>query len=105
MGSLLDIVDGVGRVSGGLVLCGVTDETFLLGESDVGRGDSVSLIVVENLDLALLHHSDTAVGGSQILESSGQRRRTEGQFWRTTHNSNDGAVAVGIVGVDSLDEG
>lgn len=64
---LLDVEDGVGGVGGGLVLGRVTDEAFLLGEGDVGRSDTVTLIVDENLDLALLHHTDTAVGRTQIL--------------------------------------
>lgn len=33
--SILDVVDGVGGVSGGLVLGGVTDETLVLGKGDV----------------------------------------------------------------------
>lgn len=64
---LLNVVDGVGGVGGGLVLGGVTNEALVLGEGDVRGSDSVTLIVDENLDLALLHHTDTAVGGSQIL--------------------------------------
>jgi hypothetical protein len=64
---ILDIVDSVLGVCGGLVLGGVSNETLLLGEGDVGRSDSVTLIVDENLDLALLHHTDTAVCGSKIL--------------------------------------
>lgn len=40
--SSLDIEDGVGGVSGGLVLGGVTDESLLLGECDVRWGDTVS---------------------------------------------------------------
>lgn len=65
--NLLDIVDGSGRVGSGLVLGGVTNQTLLIGESDVGRSNSVTLIVDENLDLALLHHTDTAVSRSKIL--------------------------------------
>lgn len=65
---LLDIEDSVGRVGGGLVLGGVTDEALLIGESDVGRSDTVTLIVDENFNLALLHHTDTGVGSAQILE-------------------------------------
>jgi hypothetical protein len=64
---LLDIVDGVVGVGRGLVLGGVANKTFVLGESDVGRSDSVTLIVDENLDLALLHHTNARVGSSQIL--------------------------------------
>lgn len=40
--SLLDIINGVCGVSGGLVLCGVTNQSLLVGESDIGWGDTVS---------------------------------------------------------------
>jgi hypothetical protein len=43
------------------------------------------LIVDQNLDLALLHHTNTGVGGAQI-------------------NTNDGAVLRDIVRLDLLDE-
>jgi hypothetical protein len=64
---ILDIVNSVRGVSGGLVLGGVSNQTLILGEGDVRGGDSVTLIVDENFDLALLHHTDTAVCGSKIL--------------------------------------
>lgn len=64
---LLDIENSVGRVRGGLVLGGVTNKALLIGEGDIRGGNSVSLIVDENLDLALLHHTDTGVSGTQIL--------------------------------------
>lgn len=64
---ILDIVDSVRGVSGGLVLGGVSNQTLVLGEGDVRGSDSVTLIVDENLHLALLHHTDTAVCGSKIL--------------------------------------
>lgn len=38
----LDIPDGVGRVGGSLVLGCVSDQTLVLGEGDVGWGDTVS---------------------------------------------------------------
>lgn len=43
--SLLHVEDGVEGVGRGLVLGGVTNETLLLGEGDVGRSDTVTLIV------------------------------------------------------------
>lgn len=38
----LDIPDGVGRVGGSLVLGCVSDQALVLGEGDVGWGDTVS---------------------------------------------------------------
>lgn len=75
----LDVVDGLERVRCGLVLGGVSDESLILGEGDIRGGDTVSwgrlsavgseaedahnpqrtLIVDQNLDLALLHHTHT----------------------------------------------
>lgn len=49
--SSLDIEDGVGGVSGGLVLGGVTDESLLLGECDVRWGDTVSYEAAESVKL------------------------------------------------------
>lgn len=39
---VLDVEDGVGRVGRSLVLCGVTDQTLIISEGDVRRGDTVS---------------------------------------------------------------
>lgn len=66
--SLLDVEDGVGGVRGGLVLRGITDETLRFGKGHVRGGNSVSLVVYENLDLALLHHTDAGVCSTQVLE-------------------------------------
>lgn len=85
---ILDVVDGVLGVGGGLVLRRIADKTLRLGEGHVRGGDTVSwkqptlapgqrsgaprsfqltLVVDENLNLALLHHTDAAVGGTKIL--------------------------------------
>lgn len=63
---LLDVEDGALRVGGVLVLGGVTDETFLISEGDVRGSDTVSLVVGENLNLAVLHHTNTARVRSQV---------------------------------------
>lgn len=63
----LDVEDGVGGVGGGLLFGGVSNQALLFGVGDVGGGDAVSLIVDENFDLALLHHTNARVGGAQIL--------------------------------------
>jgi len=43
--SLLDVKDGVCGVRGVLILRGITDKTFIGCESDVGRSNTVSLII------------------------------------------------------------
>lgn len=65
---LLDIKDSVGRVGSRLLFGSVTDEALLIGVSNVRRGDTVSLVVDENLNLALLHDTNARVGGAQILK-------------------------------------
>lgn len=42
----LDIVDGVERVRGGLVLGGVSDKALVLGKGDVRGGNTVSWVCV-----------------------------------------------------------
>ena len=54
----LDVEDGSVGVGRSLVLGGVTNKSLLIGEGDIRRGNTVSLVVDENLDLALLHHTN-----------------------------------------------
>jgi hypothetical protein len=55
----LHVKDSSLGVGGVLVLGGVTDEALLISESHVGGSDTVSLVVGENLNLAVLHHTNT----------------------------------------------
>lgn len=78
------------RVAGELVLGGVTDETFLVGEGDPRRCDTVTcrghlsatarmqkssgkltLVVDHDLNLAVLHDTNTRVGCSKIDTNDG----------------------------------
>ncbi|PMB65055.1 NAD-specific glutamate dehydrogenase [Beauveria bassiana] len=94
-------VEGVG---GGLVLGGITNQTLLIGEGDVRRSDTVSLVVDENFDLATLHHTDARL---QRGHGSAGRQPSARALRRNAYNTNDSAiiVAVGDLSVDSLDEG
>jgi NAD-specific glutamate dehydrogenase len=57
----LGVEDSVLRVGGQLILGGVTDQTLSLGgEGDVGRGDTVTLVVGDNFNSAVLENSDAA---------------------------------------------
>lgn len=81
----LDVENSSLRVAGKLILCGVSNEAFIVGESDPGRCDTVTLIVGEDFDygearlvcrrqlklwtdltFAILHDTDTRVCGTQI---------------------------------------
>jgi hypothetical protein len=60
------VEDGVGWVTGGLVLGSVTDETFFLGEGDVRGGGVETLVVGDDFDFVVLEDTDAGVGGSEI---------------------------------------
>lgn len=67
----LDVVDGVGRVQHGLVLGPVPDEPALRGEGHHRRGDTVALLVLDDLDLAVFVDPDAAVGRPEINPDRG----------------------------------
>mmetsp|Transcript_61485 Transcript_61485/g.70505 ORF Transcript_61485/g.70505 Transcript_61485/m.70505 type:complete len:335 (-) Transcript_61485:480-1484(-) len=67
----LGIENGVFGVSGNLILGGVTNKTLGFGESNIRGSGSVSLIVGNDFNLIVLHHSDARVGCSQIDSNSG----------------------------------
>lgn len=71
----LRVEDGVGRVGGSLVLRGITDET-LAGtsrESDVRGGDTVSLVVGEDLDAAVTLNTISGKEKKRSARCSGTR--------------------------------
>jgi len=49
--------NGVDRVHGDLVLSGITDETLGVGESNVRRRRSVTLVVGDDLNTIMLPHT------------------------------------------------
>ena len=56
----LGVENGVLGVGGQLVLGSITNQTLTLsGESHVGGGDTVALVVGDDLNAAVLEHSDT----------------------------------------------
>ena len=62
----LGIEDGVVGVHGSLGLGGISDKTFSLGEGNIRRGGTVTLVVGNDFDTVILPDSDTGVGGSKI---------------------------------------
>ena len=52
-----------------LILGGVADKSLLVGEGDPGRCDTITLVIDEDVDFAILH--DTNAG---VLRANGQRR-------------------------------
>ena len=66
----LGVEDGVDGVPSSLVLSGITDESLLLSEGDVGRSGVVSLVVGDDFDLVVLPNSNAGVGSSEINSDS-----------------------------------
>jgi hypothetical protein len=62
----LDIEDGVGRVHGDLVLCGITDETLGVCESHERGSGAVALVIGNDFDAVITVDAHTGVGGPQI---------------------------------------
>ena len=57
----LHVKDGAPRIRRVLVLCSVTHQAFFVGEGHIRRGDSVSLVVDENLNFSVLHDTHTTI--------------------------------------------
>jgi len=70
----LDVVDGSGGVDRGLVLGGLTDQSFFISEGDDGWGDTVTEFVGDDLDSSVLVDTDTRVGGTEIDTDDGAVR-------------------------------
>lgn len=55
----LDVVKGSGRVDGGLIFGGLTDESFFISERDNRWGDSVTEFVGDDFDLTVFEDTNT----------------------------------------------
>ncbi|GMR52836.1 hypothetical protein PMAYCL1PPCAC_23031, partial [Pristionchus mayeri] len=62
----LGVEDGVVGVHGDLVLGGISDETLAVGESDIRGSSAVTLVVGDDLDLAVHEDTHARVGRAQI---------------------------------------
>jgi hypothetical protein len=60
------VEDGVEGIFGGLIVCGIADQSFVISESDVGWGCSVTLIIGDDFDSFVFPESDTGVSGTEI---------------------------------------
>ena len=58
--------DGIVGVHGDLVLGGVTNETLCVGEGDITRRGTVTLVVGDDFDLAVLEDADARVRRAQV---------------------------------------
>ena len=50
------------RVNGNLVLCSVTDQTFVVREGDIGRSCAISLVVCNDFYAIILPHTHATKG-------------------------------------------
>merc|ERR1719184_309163 len=62
----LGVKDGIGRVDGNLVLSSITDKSFGVCESHVGRRGSIALIIGNDFYFAMLEGSHARIGGTQV---------------------------------------
>ena len=58
--------DCVNGVHGDLILGGVADQPFGVGEADLGRRRTVTLVVGDDLDAVVLPYSDARVSRAKI---------------------------------------
>ena len=66
------IKNGVGGVDGGLILGGITDETFSsFCEGNIGGGDTVALVVGNNIDLPIFENTYAGISGTEINADNG----------------------------------
>lgn len=72
--------DGVDGVHGDLVLSGISDESFGIGEGDIRGCGTVALIVGDDFDAVVLPDSDAGVGGAQV-DSDGESLSFSGHFF------------------------
>lgn len=63
-GDLLDIEDRVHGIHGGLVLCGLTNQTLGISEGDERRSGEGTLLVGDDFDIVALVGGHTGVGGT-----------------------------------------
>lgn len=73
----LGVEDGLLGVHGSLVLGGITNETFALGESDVRGGGAVTLVVGNDFDTLIDPPTDTRVGGTKVYWRTKQPRKLD----------------------------
>ena len=65
------IEDSIGRVGSKLVLGGVTNQSFtLIGEGNIGRGDTVTLIVGNNFYTSIFKYTNAIRGKSKHQNES-----------------------------------
>lgn len=64
----------------------------------------LTLVIDENLDLALLHHTDAAVCGSEILSVVSVAVHMGSKGTRGTYNTDDSAILLDVIRSYCLDE-
>ena len=62
------------RVHGNLVLCGITDQTFIVGEGYIGRGCAISLVVCNDFYTIILPHTHATKENISTVEENKKLR-------------------------------
>ena len=68
----MKVEDSICWISGGLIFGCVTNESFLLGEGDIGGGSVDTLIVSDDFDTLVLPDTYAGVGSSEIDADGGR---------------------------------
>mmetsp|Transcript_6983 Transcript_6983/g.13721 ORF Transcript_6983/g.13721 Transcript_6983/m.13721 type:complete len:466 (-) Transcript_6983:90-1487(-) len=67
----LSVEDRVPGVHGDLVLGGITNKALSVGEGDIRRSSTVTLVVGDDLDAVVLPNTNATVGGTEVNTDSG----------------------------------
>ena len=83
----LGVKDSVGRVGSSLILCCVSDQSFVFSECDPRWGNSISLIIGDDLDFSTSLNTEYCQLGPEGTENRSLRDTRIGSTQINTDNS------------------